>query len=167
MKWTNEHDEVLLQLWDKGYTMQSIARRFDVTRNAVAGRLFRLRAAGRTKHRIDPNYCPQTREQKNERQREKRKRRSESLGIPYKMRNKKVDKKPVPPRTPSLSKPVTEGVTILARRFDQCAYPIGNNDRLFCGAPVCSYPDEFGNVLPTSWCEYHWVVCHNTKGKAA
>lgn len=45
MRWTNEKDNELIRLWRDNYMSQGqLAQHFGTTRNAVAGRLMRLRA---------------------------------------------------------------------------------------------------------------------------
>jgi ParB-like chromosome segregation protein Spo0J len=41
--WKAEHDYALLALLEQGWTFQQIAEAFRTTRNAVAGRVYRLR----------------------------------------------------------------------------------------------------------------------------
>lgn len=170
MEWTGERKEAFIRLWNSGFSCLQIANNLGVTRNAVAGIAHRLRAAGRIDYRLHPGRPIQTQAEKNEKQRLRRQRRIEALGLTYISRKRmpRIKPQPIIPRIPKkVEKPNTEGVTILARKGNECAYPIAH--RLFCGAPTCSIPDEMGNILPTSWCEYHWIVCHRRepKGKAA
>lgn len=172
MNWTSERINALILLWQQGHTMLKISRCFGVPRNAIAGIVFRLRQRGLIQYRITPGRAPQSKEEKARKQRERRIKRIEAaLGITYKPKPRlklimpRTKPQPIVKRIPlDIAPPVTKGVTILARKHNECAFPIEN--KLFCGAPVCSVLDKTGNILPTSWCEYHWIVCHQ-KGKAA
>lgn len=169
-QWTDERVEALLMLWHQGLPTRKMGATLGVTKNSIAGIVFRLRNEGRICGRVEPKKPSLTREERLEQKRTNYAKRNCHRTIRPRTRKIIIMRKPEPiiPRTlPKVPKPETKGVTILARKGNECAYPIA--DRLFCGAAVCSMPDEFGNVLPTSWCEYHWIVCHKRepKGKAA
>lgn len=142
----------LIRLWAQGLTMTEIGQKLKTNRNVIAGQIYRLRRCGtvilrRTK-------LPSG----DERKKCKAAARLKRWRAARRPRNNvvKLQKKPTPPPTPP---PATDAVTtILARRPNQCAYPIGH--RIFCGAPVCEIIDKRGEVKQTSWCEFHWNLCH-------
>ena len=45
MDWTHGHVEELARLWNDGLSTLDIGKRFDITKNAVVGKVNRLRAA--------------------------------------------------------------------------------------------------------------------------
>lgn len=154
--WSKDRADALAYLWGiKKLSLKQCAIRLHCTRNAIAGKVHRLKLNRRKKQYL-------TEEQKRERAREvKRLWRAKWKPEMMKLRKRKASKPNldfVPRKLKNLTAPSTEGVTILARKHDECAYPLDNG--LFCGAPVIWKRGGWGEMVPTSWCEYHWVLCH-------
>jgi hypothetical protein len=50
--WTATNDAMLSDLWSRGFTARQIADKLHLTRNAICGRVYRLRHYSKTQHRF-------------------------------------------------------------------------------------------------------------------
>lgn len=150
MVWPNERVAALITLWARGWTMQRIAATLEITRGMVAGKLKRLGYMDRAQ-RLSPGERHARRKESN-----KKWRHSEKGKKWY--RAWRGERRPSSPKRPpaDVEQPTIKGVTILARSQNECAYPVGHH--VFCGAPVFSRPNHKGDVLPTSWCPFHYNI---------
>ncbi len=158
MIWDTGRVATLVVLKNRNWTMRQIAEELGTTKNTVVGKLYRL---GLCIPKGDPLSIDELRMRRLTRDRKWRAKRN--AGRPMKH---------LPPRikihVPECPAPLNNtGVTILERKPSQCAYPVGH--RLFCGAPAVIYADGYGRAKQSSWCEYHFLICHRlpTKKKDA
>lgn len=157
--WPSHKISTLVMLFEKGLNRRHIAATMGISKNSVIGKLYRLGYAEPAKMKLTIDQL-----RDNKRVRERLWRARTRLRFPMK-KEKYIPKGPSLPKEAPIP-PASEGVTILARRANQCAYPIAH--RLFCGAPAISIADGHGGYKQTSWCDYHFDLCHRpTKKEAA
>lgn len=104
--WTAERISLLKKLWDDGDSAGTIAKRFGITRNAVCGKVDRLKLT---------------------------KRKSRVLAWQSRSRPALVGNQP-PPRQKKSEVPFL-GLTLMQLGPDQCLYSPGDVGLLFCGQP--------------------------------
>ena len=144
-KWSDEQSETVAKLWIDGWSAGQIAERFNLSRNAVIGKVHRLGLK---------------REAPSDSQREPRPRRPSNPAHERLFQNPKGKPKPSPAK-PVQAVPLASltDVSMLwtQRTRSQCAYPIsGEGHQTF----YCCHPISRG-----SYCDTHAAICY--VGKAA
>jgi len=141
---TVRHDQetvdVILKMWADDCTGSQIARVLNMTRNAVMGKLARLRAQGLIKYR-DPGQC------KNASKEERAMRRTH---VPPGMKTKKD--KPLPPLPPMIDG--ARPLRLMELTPDSCRFIINDSNKasdfMFCGRPKKG----------KSYCADHHALCY-------
>ena len=143
MSWTQEKEEKLRQLWEKGHTASQIAEILgDTTRNAVIGKAHRLNLSAKIKTRTatsNQNYQNSLNEQ-NIKSRKGRRSKFKSLII----------EKDFEPENPKQLEELDE---------NSCKWPIGHpNEKsfYFCGRT---------SLKDFSYCKLHLLYAYQPKGK--
>lgn len=154
--WPKDREDALAYLWVvKRFTTYQCAAQLGCSRSAIAGKVHRLKLKRHNSNNL-------TVAQKNKRLKEMKRLCRAKWNLQMITKKRKGPKPPnldfTPRKLKKLTPPSTAGVTILARKPTECAYPLDNG--LFCGAPVICRIGKFENVEFTSWCEYHWALCH-------
>jgi GcrA cell cycle regulator len=139
MLWTSERDHRIIVLWADGLSASEIARDFgDCSRNAVIGRVYRLRASG---YPLEARSSSPARSSYH--------RRSPAKSNAARSRPRRPPKPPplVEPTPPSLDKLIP----FLDVRNGLCRWPHGDPQQLsafrFCGEQTCAHV----------YCDYHWA----------
>jgi GcrA cell cycle regulator len=159
MSWTNERTELLKQLWADGVSAGQIAIRLkDVSRNAVIGKVRRLRLAGRAttsciraarpRSNIALLPAPSLKAQQS---------RFGDLPVRKALATGTVVR--LPPILPELYPGPDSHVGIGQLKDCMCAWPIGDPKRKdfhFCGRP---------RTLVTPYCEHHAAIAYNPSAR--
>lgn len=148
--WTPERVETLRRMWDAGFSGAQIAAKLGVTRNAVIGKIHRLKL-----HRHGQNWTPTPRSHKaGQSHRTKphgNKGQAKGPTIVRKALERCVEPPlPIPDDLPD----VTHRIGVLQLGNDMCRWPIGDPltpDFSFCGAPVQAAEGE----RQSPYCEHH------------
>ena len=142
MKWTDEREEKLKQLWKQGYSGSEIAKILgNVTRNAVIGKVFRLNLTARsasakrskTKSNIEKDNTPEVKTQK--------------LGRKARFKALLLDKN-FEPENPTKLENLTDEI---------CKWPLGEKTQpasLFCGRK---------SIEKFSYCKLHVLYAFQPK----
>jgi GcrA cell cycle regulator len=135
-EWNDEAIERLRKLRAAGFSTAEIGKTFGVSKNAIIGKLYRLKTGGDTARVVRTKRA-------------------------YKAKPKtkqgadkwfKMEPLPPPPK-PQANVPFTKSVLELGPRM--CKWPQGDRNFLFCGEP-----QEPGNV----YCPDHVAIAYNHKG---
>jgi hypothetical protein len=126
-----DKDKEMLNLWDQGASSSEVANHFGITRNAVMGRLNRLRKAGFVGYKttVPPIYRVSKKTDKQE--------RSEIKEIVSEKRKQLK---------------YETGFTLMELEFGMCRYPtreLNPREYFFCGQPTWK----------GSYCEEHHNIC--------
>jgi len=123
----NDTDKDIIKLWEQGFSGSHIGKELCITRNAVMGRIHRLRAAGVVVA-------------------------SRTTDAAFDMPKKKNYRKPYPaPKPEPAPVPRTQGVKFMDLQFNDCKYVMNDGSPasyIFCGLPVKdrSYCEEHYKV---------------------
>lgn len=149
-EWPDARVELLKRLWAEGYSASQIAREIgSITRNAVIGKVSRLKLTGRK----TPNWQLSEAEKTARRQiklakhaaRERQRRNAD----PVKLRIRGPSKEALPPVVPWLG---SLNIPLLDLQPDQCHYSSSEaSPYLFCGRPTI--PNQ-------SWCSHCSKIVH-------
>ncbi len=137
--WTDSNIELLRKRWAEGVSARLIAKELgSVSRNAVVGKVYRLKLAGRTTVEAQPRkYKPSA--ISNSLFRGYRAGRQAPAHMSAKTKPKAIDEAP----------PIDLQCSILGLEYGNCRWPIGDPQKplepIFCGCKTLSRP----------YCEYH------------
>lgn len=124
-------DKEMLKMWDQGRTASEIGKHFKITRNAVMGRLNRLRAAGFVGYKTHKPPIHRLPKKTNKQHRSEIKEIVDAKRRELKLKT---------------------GYTLMELEFGMCRYPISGDrasDFMFCGKPVGK----------SSYCPAHHEIC--------
>ena len=151
--WGDDHDKTLRSLWlDSGKSAAQIGDAMGRSRNAIIGRVYRLRLPSRD-----------SKEHKSRGAREAKARR-EKARKPRPWTGEKVP----PPFKPTRYKPPPEQIMVKPKnrrglmdlRDNQCRWPIGEP-----GTPEFHFCDQT-KVHGVSYCDYHIKIAHETPNQS-
>ncbi len=132
MTWTDQRVERLTELWAEGLSAGLIAKKLDLSKNAIVGKAHRLKLAGRPSPIIRDGSTAESR-------------RKEALA------------RPAPVRSKTPEPPASEVAVSLSRRT--CLFIEGEKGRDFtrwADAPRCGVPARVGSP----YCRAHHRRCH-------
>ena len=144
MKWSDEREEKLKQLWEKGHSGSQIAQMLGegATRNSVLGKAFRLKLQARV---VSKKTTPRINAETDNSLEIK----SQKLGRKAKFKSLLLDKN-FPPENPTKLEDLSR---------DTCRWPLGEKlepAKLFCGRkPVDKFP----------YCQLHILYGFSQKGE--
>lgn len=160
MNWTDERVELLKKLWGEGLSASQIARQLGgVTRNAVIGKVHRLKLSGRAKTTTSPNRAKKTSTSVEEIQRTRTNATSQLRTRPVVMGNNALKPEMLldgaaelryhTAQEPNiLVMPTSRKLSLVQLGERTCRWPVGDPmlaDFHFCGnepreaSPYCSY----------------------------
>lgn len=148
--WTNDRNQLLINLWDQGLSAADIARQLHTTRNAILGKKFRLRLADR------PNNGGTTGERKVRATQAKFSGPKTNLPSPRFSIHRGSESVAEPP-------PLENAVSLIdLDEVRHCRYPAGYDKdglMMYCGAPRMLSADHSSHKGP--YCHYHNFRCYN------
>jgi hypothetical protein len=149
-EWSAEQTKKLVSLWEsKELTMVEIAKLFGVTKNAIAGRIHRLRLNRTVRPRLTEDERERRRRVYEKKRWQKKKAARQIMFKP--IRKPVVFDTNIPP--PSTA-PKSRNVALLARDSSECAYLVAKG--ICCGNRVKVVADGYGKLNRSSWCDYHY-----------
>lgn len=152
VKWAKEDENVIIKLWNDGYTGYEIARHLKTTRSAILGKINRMRKNGVV---FEREHTPKA--------------ERVAAAKPRRAPHPKKPKIAVIPKTeiqlPKIVEPVVlpnqtrEPIKFAQLTNKTCKYSVSGNlphDYLFCGEPVHK----------NCFCEYHFKICYTGRMKS-
>lgn len=152
-KWTKQDEQVIITLWNDGYTGYEIARHLKTTRSAILGKIGRMRKEGVV---FERQYTPA----------KERVAKAKPRRTPHPKPMKVAIIPKIEVDTPKKLEPVVspestcKPIPFAKLTNKTCKYSVSGklpHDYMFCGAPVHKH----------CLCEYHFGICYTGKVKNA
>jgi hypothetical protein len=146
-KQLSDQDKKILDLWENGHSATEVGNHFNMTRNAIMGRVYRARQAGmlEAKYKIDPETI------------KSKPKKTKKTSQKYVTLKKKTKPLPILPTLEPSPESKKEPVGILDLKPSSCRYIVNDNisKPLFCGSPkkIRSYCKQHADLcyVPSNW----------------